>query len=124
MTVCRSLSTRLLLAASVASIMVVAGPALAAPFGGAYPIATAPLYVPRPPVRRRDPAFRRVAFLPDANGQSETAAEPSHNADVLPSPRDDADQPDIQLAPETAHYDYGPNGLGDDPTTFGLVAKF
>jgi hypothetical protein len=124
MTVQRSLCTRLLLAASAASTIAVAGPALPAPYGGAYLIAAAPLYAPRPPVRRRAPAFRRVAYLPDADNQSETAAEPSHNADVLPSSHDDAEQPDVRLAPETAHYDYGPTGLGDDPTTFGLVAKF
>jgi hypothetical protein len=124
MTVRWSLCTRLLLAASAASAIAVAGPALAAPYGGAYLITAAPLYASRPPVRHRAAALRRVAYLPDADGPSDTAAEPSHKADVLPSPRDDTDQPDVELEPETAHYDYGPNGLGDDPTTFGLVAKF
>lgn len=120
----RSILTTLLLVGFAASATAAAPPVLAAPGGGAYLIATAPLYVPRAPVRPRAPALRRVAYSPGVDGQSDTAAEPSHSADVLPSPRDDAEQPDVQLAPETAHYDYGPDGLGDDPTTFGLVAKF
>jgi hypothetical protein len=123
MTVRRSLCTRLLFAVSTASTLAVASPALAAPNGGADLIATAPLYLPAPSARHRAPTFRRVAYLPRAVGPSEVVSEPSHEADVLPSPRG-ADQPSVGLAPETAHYDFGPTGLTDDPTTFGLVAKF
>jgi hypothetical protein len=119
----RSLCTRLLLAVSAASAMTAAGPALAAPSGGAYLIAVAPLYLPRPPVRRRAPALQRIEYRPDVADTSDATIQPSQNADVLPLPHDDA-QPSVELAPETAHYDYGPNGLTDDPTTFGLVAKF
>jgi len=124
MAVRRSFLTQLLLVGFAASATAVATPVVAAPYGGAYLIATAPLYAPRSPAHRHDAALRRVTYRPDADSRSETAAEPSHDADVLPSPHDDAEQPDVQLAPETAHYDYGPTGLGDDPTTFGLVAKF
>jgi hypothetical protein len=128
MTVRRSILTRLLLVGFAASATAVATPVLAAPYGGAYLVATAPLYAPRPPVARRAPSFRRVAYTPDAadaaDGPYETAAAPSHRADVLPSRYEDTDQPDVTLAPKTAHYDYGPTGLTDDPTTFGLVAKF
>jgi len=124
MAVRRSVLTQLLLVGFAASATAVATQVLAAPYGGAYLIVTAPLYVPRPPVRPRAAPLQRVAYSPDADEPSDTAAEPSHSADVLPSPRDDDGQPDVQLAPETAHYDYGPTGLGDDATTFGLVAKF
>jgi len=123
MTVRRSLCTRLLLAATAVSTIAVAAPALAAPYGGAYLIATAPLYLPRPPVRHRAPALQRIEYRPDIADPSDATTQPSQSADVLPSPHDDA-EPSVKLAPETAHYDYGPNGLTDDPTTFGLVAKF
>jgi hypothetical protein len=65
---------------------------------------------------------RRAHYPPAAHGRFDPIPAPIAAADVLPQPRSNHSR--VKLLPVTAHYDHAPSGLDDDPTTFGLVARF
>jgi hypothetical protein len=70
------------------------------------------------------PMLRNAHYLVAIPPRVQTIPVVAAGSDVVPIRRDTDDQPRVQLGPETAHYDHAPDGLDDDPTTFGLVAKF
>jgi hypothetical protein len=118
---------RLLIAASIVAGVAAASPALARPPGYSAPARFRAIDVSYGLVRRplaRTRAYtplRRVHYRPGAHDRFDPVAAPQ--VTVLPEAREDH-RAAVELLPEAAHYDHAPSGLDDDPTTFGLVAKF
>ncbi|HEX4199458.1 MAG TPA: hypothetical protein VHZ26_18630 [Caulobacteraceae bacterium] len=106
-------TTRLLLAASIFAGLAAAAHADPYAPAGAAQYSRASYNVPRSAhhLVATPPRVEHVAVTPDGS-------------DVVPVHHDADDQPQVELGPGTAHLDHAPDGLDDDPTTFGLVAKF
>jgi hypothetical protein len=68
--------------------------------------------------------LRRAHYLVAVPARVQAVPVVPASADLQPRPRAGVAQPQLGLGPGTAHYDHAPDGLDDDPTTFGLVAKF
>jgi hypothetical protein len=117
----RSVSTRLLLAASLLAGVASTHPVQAEPFG--YVVSLAPGLVTHS-IIPGGAVIQRSHYVPPAPDRFDPFPPEPTSADVLPAPHGDADARSFKLAPGTVHYQRSPIGLDDSPTTMGFVARF